>query len=64
MNLSYFKQEDLVRKCISEYENSNFPSAGAIALNYSLNSRRVQRRRRGNTSKSTRISINTRLSRA
>lgn len=64
MSISYSKQEELVQKAIDEYEDGHFRSAAAAAEHYGLKPRRVQRRLRGQASKSTRTPTHTRLTTA
>ena len=64
MALSYSEQEGLVQKAIDEYEDGKFRSASAAAKHFKLDPRRVQRRLRGQASRSTREPTHTRLTKA
>ena len=64
MELPHSKQEDLVQKAISEYEDGNFSSARAAANYFGVKPRRVQRRLWGQASYSTRNPSHTRLTSA
>ena len=64
MELPYSKQENLVQKAISEYEDGNLSSARAAAKHFGVKPQRVQRRLWGQASYSTCNPSHTRLTSA
>ena len=61
MSIPYSRQEELVQQAIDEYEDGHFRSATAAAKHYGLKPRHVQRRLRGQASRSIHTLTHTRL---